>query len=474
MLRIFDALIDGDLKVDTNGEFRKCDLVKIDKEDVPKYFSNKGLKNLIDAYLLISVYSTKGYKLHPNSIEMLFDYGLWLKFNGNQDLAGKCFELCLNLRPTTKVWFQCIYERFIKRTIESSDAVGQAADKVEEKQLIAFEQARVEAMQNACDLLYGVNIKRSDRRARDKREETAVIKFLFSYLGCKLRDSEQLDFEVKLNKYSSPKSLLDNFYLNIYKHKFLYAKSLINNLRLQLGNYSEWEPFWELIKVLLNEASDVQRKKNEQFDVKILELIENEKWQEIVEFLEENTYEGQLAFKSSCVLVVAREIIRLQSGAGALVSPIRPAGKLVLKYDNYFDYDELFRILEGNNFKLAIDALNFKNTLGEDNSFDFAFFKMLCYLEKLITEREKVSEGISNSCDDNAILEMIADRIRKGNEAIEDVLAEYELSEEDVLMIKLYLVRFYYYDMAEEGSREYKEDASETRFNLRRHKGRGG
>ena len=66
---------------------------------------------------------------------------------------------------------------------------------------------------------------------------------------------------------------------------------MINNLRLQLGNYSEWEPFWELIKVLLNEASDVQRKKNEQFDVKILELIENEKWQEIVEFLEENTYE---------------------------------------------------------------------------------------------------------------------------------------------------------------------------------------
>ena len=56
MLRIFDALIDGNLKVDANGEFKKSDLVKIDKEDDPKYFSNKGLKNLIDAYLLINFF----------------------------------------------------------------------------------------------------------------------------------------------------------------------------------------------------------------------------------------------------------------------------------------------------------------------------------------------------------------------------------------------------------------------------------
>lgn len=321
-----------------------------------------------------------------------FKYGLKLFKEGNIRSANACFYKCYKLCPSNKKVCH---------------------------QALTMELKRQKKRENK-DYKKAFDIFISLEKLSDRRKNNNLYLFLLSYIYNDMPE----EYKERVANFKATDLMLEDKISNIDENRirlaiinkrFKYAFSLIDKLINKQNNYSVE---FETLRALLDEAVESEKRYNN----KLLALIKEERYEEIVNILESRSKLMGLSKTEENTLIVVKSIIKIKS---TNIVPIT----------SNESFDTLQDILSNNNFELAYSLVATYLEENKINKNSNILYLSLVNINSLIynLKNKKIYD-----------IEDLAYFIKNENISLEEALKKYSLTQESLLLIKLIYVRDYY------------------------------
>lgn len=349
------------------------------KEDINKLLSGNKIRISNGKYEIIHV-------------TPFFKYGLKLFKEGNIRSANACFYKCYKLCPSNKKVCH---------------------------QALTIELKRQKKRENK-DYKKAFDIFLSLEKLSDRRKNNNLYLFLLSYIYNDMPE----EYKERVANFKATDLMLEDKISNIDENRirlaiinkrFKYAFSLIDKLINKQNNYSVE---FETLRALLDEVVESEKRYNN----KLLALIKEERYEEIVNILESRSKLMGLSKTEENTLIVVKSIIKIKS---TNIVPIT----------SNESFDTLQDILSNNNFELAYSLVATYLEENKINKNSNILYLVLVNINSLIynLKNKKIYD-----------IEDLAYFIKNENISLEEALKKYSLTQESLLLIKLIYVRDYY------------------------------
>lgn len=341
-------------------------------------------------------------------VKEFFKYGLKLFKQGNISSANACFYKCYELCPkNSKICHQALTVELKRQKKRGYKDYKSAFDI-----FLSLEKIPERKTQNNNKLyLYLLSYIYNDM-PEEYKEKVANFKEFDLMLEDKISNRDE-------NKIREA----------IIKKRFKYAFSLIDKL---INKQNDYCVKFETLRALLDEVVESKKKYNN----KLLTLIKEEKYGEIVNILESSSKLMGLTKTEENTLKVVKSIIKIKSTN-------------IIPLISNEDFDTLQDIISNNNFELAYSLVTVyleEHQINKDNN---TLYLVLVNINSLIynLKNKKIND-----------IEELAYYIKEKNISLEEAFKKYGLTIKSLLLIKLIYVRDYYIEgMYFEGDTLLKE-----------------
>ena len=351
------------------------------KEDINKLLSDNKIRISNGKYEIVYV--------NP-----FFKYGLELFKEGNIGSAKACFYKCYELCPSDKKI--CHHALTIELKIQNK------RDNKDYKKafdiFLSLEKIPERKTKNNNKLyLYLLSYLYSDM-PKEYREKVANFKKIDLMLEDKINNIDENRIRVA-----------------IIKNWFKYAFSLIDKL---INKQNAYSVEFETLRALLDGVVEAEKRYNN----RLLALIKEEKYGEIVSILESRSKLMGLTKTEENTLIVVKSIIKIKSTN-------------IIPTINKEEVDNLYDIISNNNFELAYSLVATYLEENKINKSSNILYLALVNINSLIynLKNKKIYD-----------IEDLAYYIKNENISLEEALKKYSLTLESLLLIKLIYVRDYY------------------------------
>lgn len=375
----------------------------------------KGLKKYgledaeIESFISNKIIEPINYKTFQLvSVDKFRQYGVRLLLMGNKNKAVKCFEMCYKLAPNCKnVLLQYMLLKIISKDYKE-----------------VFEVYR------QLDLIP------SDRSEKDNNLYLYLLGVVTSSMPQDLKDRlKNMETEDIILSYTHGRKIENQIRGAILEHKFKYAYQLMVERNEKEPEYSVK---YETIRILTSKAITADTKiKN-----RILYLVRNYKYQELVGFLTNLETQRPLSKMETAIFKLSQTIINLIDGA-------------VIQNRRDVDINDIYEAIQLNNFKLALDLSVELIEYAKIDRYKNSMYLLLKKVNVLLEEQENVqinSGELMEQVDSQdeitkkelEDIEMLAYFISSQNMSLKIARQKYSFLPEQLLFIKLIYARDYY------------------------------
>lgn len=302
-------------------------------------FNSKDLNDLIEQKSIIRV--KRGlYTL--KSVDELFYYGKQLIAQKEYDKATQCFEKCFQIDPThTGVCFQlflrCIQNKDYEKAFEYFDIFYNSENE----------------FYNADSNFYLYMLSMIIELPENHREYAKYLKF------------EDFRVDYKDKRYTNT-HLQNKIRTSAINQRFTLAAKQLNEAIQEKGSFSVQDI---IIKTLLNQAIEIQIQNRNT----VINLIKQEKYQEIIEFYERLLDSHYLSISDNYTLILTRELLNVINSKNFPEKQVHST-------------ENIFEAIDGKNFELALSLAYARNQKYSENKDDNAIYLLLDEIVKTGTE----------------------------------------------------------------------------------------
>lgn len=355
-------------------------------------FSENEIYELISRRIIAPT-SDKSYKLVY--VEKLRKYGISLLQQGKFKEADICFQICYEVAPTGKN----ICLQVMISAIKKGD------------------------YQKVYEIFANLEKNHPERNSASNNLYLYLLSIIAPVPEEYIERTRQIESKDIVLTYAVGTKVENEIRKAISQNKFAYACKLINERMQREKDYSVK---FELLRALVIEAIEW----NKRFRTKLYNLIENEKYEEVVHTLMQEQSKRRLSEQETNILLIAHAIVSVRK-TKIIPEPVMN------------NANNMQEAIIDNNFALALkineDFLEFNNINQEENLVHILLTKLISVIEDTKTqEQARIKDK------QLAEIEELAYYISSLKLPLDKAVKQIGLMHEQTLLIKLIYARDYY------------------------------